>query len=345
MALIGRRFPFGLGFVEFLEEGRVQSSWGEGSFVAVGHRTFDVCWNGHRHRFIFNLDHTWYYSLRIDPLDYDYTHGSLVHRPPSSPWVSCQLAGGIGNRLFQLAAALGLAERLNRRVVFYTPANSLLSHQSIEHIYLLFPHIQRVEGEDSLIVYEQHAQQFLYTLEDPVTEKNILLFGYRQHMRYFPSYSILPSFPSDTIPSEYKLGSEEEKRRSWFIHVRLGDYSNYKELNHVTVDSYHRHVLCKIPKDANVIVFSNEPERALSMLQGVSDRTFTLCSEMDECKSLFLMSQCWGGAISVNSTFSWWGSYFAYHSTPYKWEYKAYFPKQWKCGEDGIIHAPWAYTN
>jgi hypothetical protein len=344
MTLIGRRFLFAHGHITFLGEGMVTTSWGDGYYVEITHRVYNVCWNGYNHRFTFNADYTWYYSIRIEPFDLDYTHGSWVDPPPSSPWVSCQLAGGIGNRLFQLAAALGLAERLKRRVVFYRPVNTGLSHQSSDHIYSLFPEIQQVDAEDSMIVYEPDGKQFSYTLQDLATEKNILLFGYRQHMQYFPSYSICPSFPSYTIPDVYKLGSGEEKRISWFIHVRLGDYLNYNELNHITVDSYHQHIICKIPQGANILVFSNEPERAMAMLQGVSERNFTLCDEIDECKSLFLMSQCWGGAIAVNSTFSWWGSYFAYHSTPYKWDYKAYFPKQWKCGVDGIIDAPWGNT-
>jgi hypothetical protein len=45
--------------------------------------------------------------------------------------------------------------------------------------------------------------------------------------------------------------------------------------------------------------------------------------------SLFLMQQCWGGAIVPNSTFSWWGSYFAYMATPYKNLYRCYYPTMW----------------
>jgi hypothetical protein len=349
MGLTGKRFPFRNGYIEFTGENpnTFDTPWGGGTYKRSGERELTVLWRDHCHRFTFNADFTWYYSIRIKPLDYDYSHGAYGEESiPTSPWVSCQLAGGIGNRLFQLAAALGLAERLGRRVVFYTPVNTGLTHQSTDNIFSLFPHIPRQdEGEDSIELYEPYGHEYIHGLDVPVTQKNIILFGYRQHIDYFPSYSILPSFSSLNISilSTYRLDSEENKRNTWFIHIRLGDFTTNTALNHVTVESYHRHVLSKIPHHARIIVFSNNPASALSTLQRYTPRPLVLCEESDERTCLYLMSQCWGGAIAANSTFSWWGSYFAYHSTPHKWEYKAYFPEEWIRGKAAAgINSPWA---
>jgi len=350
MALIGRRFPFDGGHIEFGGEGIVQTLWGEGRFIQIRDRVFDVYWNGHTHRLTFNAEYTWYYSIRTEPLDYAYTHGSWGNPlpPPSSPWVSCQLAGGIGNRLFQVASALGVAERLNRRVVFYTPVNTGMTHQATEHIYSLFPKLQYIEeGEDSIELHEPEGHEYIYELDLPETEKNIILFGYRQHMKYFPSYPILPSFGhSESTLSKYNLTTEEDRRKTWFIHIRLGDFLLIDVLKHVTVESYHRHLFYKIPHDAKIILFSNDPESAKLALQHYLPRPFLVCEEPDERMALYLMSQCWGGAIGANSTFSWWGTYLAYHSTPYPLEYKAYFPEVWVCGKtDAGISAPWAFKS
>jgi hypothetical protein len=350
MELTGKRFPFRNGHIEFTGEHphTFDTPWGGGTYEPCGERQINIFWRDHCHRLTFNADYTWYYSIRIEPLDYEYSHGAYGDElVPTSPWVSCQLAGGIGNRLFQLAAALGLAEQMGRRVVFYTPVNTGLTHQSTENILSLFPHIPRNdEGEDSIELYEPHGHEYTHGLDVPVTEKNILLFGYRQHMKYFPSYSLRPSFScinTSAILSTYRLDTEEDKRKTWFIHIRLGDFTTNTALNHVTVESYHRHLLTKIPDHVRVIVISTDPESVLSMLQKYTDRPFILCKESDERACLYLMSQCWGGAIAANSTFSWWGSYLAYHSTPYTWEYKAYFPEEWIRGKtDAEIASPWA---
>lgn len=357
MEVIGKRFPFGDGYIECIQENPnvLSTTWGKGSFTRVSHRVFVLVWNGYHHQFIFSSDFTSYYSICIYPEDYTYRHGTCGRplAPPASPWVSCQLAGGIGNRLFQIVAALGLAERLKRRVVFYTPVNTGLTHQSVENIYSLFPHIPLVrEGEDSIELYEPDGDGdgYQYNLSVPATDTNILMFGYRQNMAYFPSYSILPSFfmfpHLADISAKYSIRSQEEKCKTWFLHIRLGDFLLYDPLTHVTVDSYHIPLLKKVPADAHILLISNEPQKAKLLLEKCG-RPFQVCEESDERMCLYIMSQCWGGAIVANSTFSWWGSYFAYMSTPYKWSYKAYYPDEWTRGKKGIglSSPPWGFKS
>jgi hypothetical protein len=276
----------------------------------------------------------------------------VAFSPSPSPWVSCELAGGIGNRLFQLVGAMGLAERMGRRVVFYEPANTELRHQSASNIYSLFPQIEHVTctDGDSATIVEPNGHEYIYGLDIPETEKNIIMYGYRQHLSYFPSYPIQPSFAMfskehlEWVLQIYDLDTEEKRCNTWFVHVRLGDFLLFNELNHITVESYHRHVLTQIPSDANIIVFSNEQEQAKEALQACG-RDFKMCYDMDERMCLYIMSQCWGGAVAVNSTFSWWGSYLAHRSTPVK-GYKSFIPDEWICGKRGSgIFAPWTYRS
>jgi hypothetical protein len=44
------------------------------------------------------------------------------------------------------------------------------------------------------------------------------------------------------------------------------------------------------------------------------------------------MSQCWGGAITANSTFSWWGAYFARMRSSNPSSYVAFYPDTWGAG-------------
>ena len=57
---------------------------------------------------------------------------------------------------------------------------------------------------------------------------------------------------------------------------------------------------------------------------------FDICNETKDYISMWLMSQCWGGAITANSTFSWWGAYFARQNAPKP--FTAFFPNVWGQG-------------
>ena len=44
------------------------------------------------------------------------------------------------------------------------------------------------------------------------------------------------------------------------------------------------------------------------------------------------MSLCWGGAVIANSTFSWWGAWFAHQSTSKPESFVGVYPKVWGQG-------------
>ena len=60
-------------------------------------------------------------------------------------WISAHLTGGIGNRLFEFAAALGLAEKWNRDAVFFLPRCGPTNHGPFDTIFKMFPKIPVIE--------------------------------------------------------------------------------------------------------------------------------------------------------------------------------------------------------
>ena len=252
-------------------------------------------------------------------------------------WIAPHVTGGIGNRLFQLAAASGLAEKWNRPVVFFLPRCSPTDHGPFENLFLLFPQIPIQETGEIWETLKENKHELYRYVPFPETcpypkEMPIVIQGWRQTEKYFPKGGMILNF-------EHALGSlRTEKIRkqippnSWFVHVRIGDY---KFLPHHQVDlsSYYAHCLRQIPQNTNLFLFSDEPELCQKQFQGSAEMlglSFEVFKSADELESLYAMSLCKGGAITANSTFSWWGAYCAKQGADS--HFKAFYPTVWGQG-------------
>jgi len=258
--------------------------------------------------------------------------GIYRKKTPTNCWVAAILEGGIGNLLFRVSAAMKLAESLKREFVFYDPPIIPAWRPRIDKLYSLFPKVRIVTepAEYQTFTEEKHNLYTYTTYTNMHIDKNTMIDGYRQSIKYLPDSGIHATLGGEHLYSSYGLTSVEDKLRSWFIHVRLGDYRFHNFLNHVNMDTYYKLVVDNVPLDANVILFSDEPDRAATMLKPYFDhREIRVCNETDEAISLSLMSQCWGGAIVPNSTFSWWGAYFAHQASSKPDTFVAYYPKFW----------------
>jgi hypothetical protein len=263
--------------------------------------------------------------------------GIYIRKPSSKYLISSYLCGGLGNRLFQISAALGLAEITGQKVVFYSNQANSISHQDINNIYKMFPDIQVLkDAGDVDLFYEEKNKHFTFKTF-PQTKKNTVIHGYRQSPLYLPSTGVHPVLGSEDLYAKYGLDTDEGRLNSWFIHIRLGDYKTNGCVNHITVETYHKHILHNIPDGVNVILFSDEPIAAENQLKKYFNHEVRVCSETDEVKCLGLMSQCWGGAIVPNSTFSWWGAYLAHQASSCPDSFKAYFPTKWNTEIPGSI--------
>ena len=110
-------------------------------------------------------------------------------------WVSPALTSGLGNRLFQFAAAAGAAERWGRPVVFYLPAMRESPHGRIGTMFDLFPDVPVVEDSatDEFLLQEPARQHYRYLglgVSAPHPTKCVVLRGYWQSPRYFPSLGL-----------------------------------------------------------------------------------------------------------------------------------------------------------
>lgn len=254
-------------------------------------------------------------------------------------WVAGHLTGGLGNRLFQHAAAMGLAEKWGYPCVFYLPAAAPTNHGPFESIFQLFPTVPIVQD---IIPYkvlsEPVGHVFTYTsFSDTPLQESCLVDGWRQSESYFPSKGIHVSFDT-AIPKErqtallQKYGLDTQSSTTGLLHIRLGDYTILPH-HQMDVGSYVLRASKHFEKGSRFLVFSDEAQKYRSMLEEFTKaigHTPVVVDEPNELEALYLMSHCGGGAIVANSTFSWWGAYFARQR--FGDSYKALYPRVWGAG-------------
>lgn len=259
-----------------------------------------------------------------------------VHRAPRlkpivpSRYVSSVIFDGLGNQLFQMAAAFGYATYTGRKLVIHAPSikSTVTTHTAEKYTDTIFKSWKQVD----LYVDERYVEDFSNTFSyKPIQKcdvKHFQLDGHFQNETYFkhcfPEFRKLLHLPTD-LPV---------LSNTCFIHLRLGDYVHCSALN-IELTKYYLPRAMQLQRDANpqvqFLVFSNDMERSKAVPLLASDDV-TFSAETNEVRTLVQMSRCWLGGICANSTFSWWGAYL--NPNPAR---VVTFPSKW-INEDMEVH-------
>lgn len=257
-------------------------------------------------------------------------------------WLAPSLGSGLGNRLFQHAAAAGLAEKWDKSLQFLISRCTESPHGPLATLFRMYPRVPLVDISESYIEFkEQPRAYYRYTpFSDTGPQGGVVLQGFRQSPLYFPKNLALlqPDWDSALggplvrrlIEKDAGLALTTHKKRTVSLHVRLGDYL---KLQHHQVDlgGYYMKALEKIKPGSRVHLFSDEPERCTQQFEAYAkahELVFTVAKPRSDVEALYEMSLCLGGNIVANSTFSWWGAWFA-HASGSPW---ATFPNNWGQG-------------
>jgi len=217
------------------------------------------------------------------------------------------LMGGLGNWLFQVAAAVKFAQNCGLEYRLTKNHCALSPHSNVDYfltIFSKFTTLVSTEGSKTFVMREPEELQEVTNVEEMVgywkDRCNVLLvYGYYQKHRYIPRFfRQMLTFPEV---------DDSKVRDTCFIHIRGGDYVNHF-LHDVKLEPYYRRCIA-IMKERGMekfSVFTNDKDYASSrgFLEDV-DHEFI---DAPEIESLVLMSKCRAG-ICANSSFSWWGAY------------------------------------
>lgn len=221
--------------------------------------------------------------------------------------ITCQLIGGLGNQLFQIASTLSVAWNNQDVALFDLDAHIQLSQGMPARSYKNTVYRNLVTG-----VMPQ--PKFVYIeVNSPEADVKIPyhpgmeLRGFFQSERYFNNYRqrLLDLF----TPTEKALAIASYKypdiKQCCAIHVRRGDRQNRPRTNPILPIEYYRKAIAQFESDRKFLVFSDDPHWCE---QAFDDRDrFTIVANADYI-DLYLMGMC-EHQIIANSTFSWWGAY------------------------------------
>lgn len=235
--------------------------------------------------------------------------------------ISVFLQGGLGNQLFQVAAAKSLALDLNddfaiNHDICYTPNQG---QKSGKYKTTFFKNIKETKFIPNLLYKES---EYIYN-EIPKV-KNITIQGYFQSEKYFQKHKqeIIKDYTLDQSwfneINEWKKNSKIN-RKTVGVHIRRGDYLKFSHYHKTNGLEYYLEAF-KYFKNVDFIIVSDDIEWAKQNI--INDNVY-YSDLSDEIKDFCLLTSC-DNNINGNSTFSWWASYL--NKNPNK---KVYVPSEW----------------
>jgi Glycosyl transferase family 11 len=206
-----------------------------------------------------------------------------------------QLMGGLGNQIFQYAAALAIQDAMKKQgPICFVSADNKHSRQTYFHLF----------NGGSLLrepfpIGDRYCQNDAFEAWNPSTFKDtetLLLYGY---------FQFIPAIASVIPRLQREFGLFQESRAA-FVHVRRGDYLQNPTLHWLQSPEYYEEGMKLVGAD-KWVVFSDDLDwcREQSCFQR-PDLQFI--DEKDEVTALRLMASCTQGAVISNSTFSYWAA-------------------------------------
>ena len=255
-----------------------------------------------------------------------------------------QLQGGLGNQLFQYAAARALSHKRHSPLLLdqswfsktyedVTPREFLLPLMNVKGTFIsygiaikqpkkMYRLAQKFWPIDPFIFVEQTPFRFDSRLgkAPAIKRQNLYLMGYWQSYKYFESIrSILQTeiSPKNSLDKHYQNYLEQIKTStSAMVHVRRGDYvslaSAAKVHGFIGLDYYQKGMQCILEKnsDAKFFVFSDDLKWAKENLPYQDKCKFieSISGRDAVIQELELMAHCQHHLIA-NSSLSWWAAW------------------------------------
>ena len=248
-----------------------------------------------------------------------------------------RIFGGLGNQMFQYAAALAQAKRLNAHLLLDIVGSQRLDHAAFG--LAQFPIKADLWDQNSLAAptllgkltgrdrkKQKHGgnwpgERFRHDGLDVNADifklkTGSYLNGYFQSEDYFAAFEddIRAAFNLSAFKQALDPQSTEWAKapKAVSVHIRRGDYVHdlkALKIHGILEDDYYNRaatLMSKLVPDCKFLIFSDDREAADALTQSWPNRI--VMPKADRFCDLSLMSQC-SHHIVANSSFSWWGAW------------------------------------
>lgn len=232
--------------------------------------------------------------------------------------VTCNLKGGLGNQMFQIATTIGYAMKHN------------MPYEIPENKY--FNHLPKLTNEKIEYTYKEPKHPY----QEIPFSNNICLDGYFQTEKYF-------NHCRQQIIYAFKLHPIYNNKVS--IHVRRGDYLKETADRFPVIDNEYIKKSINYFNDKgynNFLIFSDDINWCKKNINSgiYNNSNFKYSEDTTEIQDLRLMSGCEHNIIS-NSTFSWWGAWLNQNPNKIVIAPKKWFGKEMNLDSTDICPANW----
>ena len=252
--------------------------------------------------------------------------------------------GGLGNQMFQVAAAL---------IVHKEEGHTVVLPEEMPHVHNRFHQDYRktiFKGLDhtvnfhlnSFAIQRLEQEGFLTYPGEPGFESwspsnspdKLILHGYFQ---YYPVLQTHKQFLQDFFLKNLEIAKGEPSVVG--IHVRRGDFVQFSDVHYLQSPLYYRQAIYEIEKQVvnpRYRIFSDDIPwcKNQRIFQQLGNLEFI--EEVNEIECFKKMIECEGGFICANSTYSWWAAFLG----AYRQNSPVIVPKNWMKQYSGSLFPP-----
>lgn len=278
----------------------------------------------------------------------------MYDNPELTTKLYLEFCGGLGNRMWQIAAAITAAIKYNATI--YVNKTIITNHQNqlADYFQSIFQNIGIHTNTIPNVPFRTYHIPFMISTEEYTLENLHFPIHFNQYYQYYP-----PIQPYESQIRTLFLTNLESQRNIIleqypdihlyaFLHIRRGDFLQFHR-HPIQPIEYYQNCLIDLSAKHNhtykkILVFSDDVEWVKTQSffdttnSSITNYPFVII-ETDEINTMAYMSLCKAGAICANSTFSWWGAFLGAYQT----RSPVYVPRNWmlECRIDGLFPEEW----